>query len=154
MSVVQTSVLWGRVCNFFDNSRVQVSDFFFQKSTTGPGLWKLEISNNRSGFFKCKWATVVRRVGGFNAFEGGYTISGLYQKPGPISSWVLSIILVLWQKHSQSLLIFYPVLRNEIFNFFHFHKTYWHLGFRVHGLWNSNPKFKERILLTKSFEKA
>lgn len=44
MSPVQTSV--GRVCNF---SRVQVSDFIFQKSTTGPGLWMLEISNNRPG---------------------------------------------------------------------------------------------------------
>jgi hypothetical protein len=28
------------------------------------------------------------------------------------------------KKLSQSLLILYPVLRNEIFNFFNFHKTY------------------------------
>jgi hypothetical protein len=60
----------------------------------------------------------VRRVQGFNTFEGGYTISGLYQKPCPISYWVFKIIPVFWQKPSQSFLIFYPVLRNEIFNFF------------------------------------
>ncbi len=111
--------------------------------------WQMEF-----GFFKCKWATSVRRVQGFNAFEGGYTILGLYQKSRPIAYWVFKIIRVLWQKPSQSFLIFYSILRNEIFNFFYFHKTYWHLGFNVHGLWNCNPKFKERNLLTKSFGKA
>jgi hypothetical protein len=45
----QYKPVWGGYVIFFDNSRVQVSDFFFQKSATGPGLWILEISNNRSG---------------------------------------------------------------------------------------------------------
>ncbi len=45
VSWVLTSVGW--TCNFFYNSQVHVSDFFFKKSATGPGLWKLEISNNR-----------------------------------------------------------------------------------------------------------
>jgi len=38
-----------QVCNFFDNRGVWVSDFFIKKSTMGPDLWKLEISNKRLG---------------------------------------------------------------------------------------------------------
>ncbi len=149
--------VWGRYVIFLIIVGSGFQIFLFKKkSTMGPGLWKLEISNNRSGlgFLNVSEQWVWGESGGYNAFEGMYTISGLYQKPYPISYWVLLIISVLWQKPSQSLLIFYPVLRNEMFNFFYFHKTYWHSGFRVHGLWNCNPKFKERILLTKSFGKA
>jgi hypothetical protein len=40
----QCTPVWGRVCNFFDNSRVPVSDFFKENPQ-----WKLEISNNRLG---------------------------------------------------------------------------------------------------------
>jgi hypothetical protein len=82
--------------------------------------WQVEFE-----FLKCKWATSVRQVQEFNAFEGKYTILGLYQKTHPIAYWVFLIIPVLRQKPSQSLLIFYSILRNEIFNFFYFHKTYW-----------------------------
>ncbi len=88
----------------------------------------------------------------FNAFEGRFTILGLYQKQYPIKFFKL---FRFFDKnplnHSW---IFYPVPTNEYSIFFYFHKTYWHLEFRVHGIWNYNPKFKERILLTKSFGKA
>jgi hypothetical protein len=44
---VPTSVGW--VCNLFDNSWVWVLDFLIKKSTVGLGLWKLKISNKKSG---------------------------------------------------------------------------------------------------------
>jgi hypothetical protein len=49
----------------------------------GLGLWKLEISNNRSGpgFLNVSEQWVQGRSWGFNAFEGMYTISGFYQNP-------------------------------------------------------------------------
>ncbi len=65
-------LVWGRECNFFDDSQVRVLDLK-KKSTTSMGLWKSKISNNRSGpSFKNVFKQRVRgRYGGIMHLKVG-----------------------------------------------------------------------------------
>ncbi len=83
-SLHQVRTSMSEVCNFFDNRGVWVLDFFIKKSTMGPGLWKLEISNKRLG------------LGFLNVSEAGPGVQCIWRRVynlGSLSKTLPNIVL-------------------------------------------------------------